>query len=167
LLWVLSRLIVSEAPPDRKAREFDGGKIEFVANRRSFWGVYGFIACFSCVIMSTVISGVRGQLDLVPTVLCMGFILLVLSAFPGTLTVTPDGVEQFYWLSKTRSIPWKEIRSIDVDKKRRRITVSGRSMKKIVHTRQLPEQDLFLAELGKHRPELLPADLRQNVATTA
>ncbi len=167
LLWVLSRLIVSEADADRHAREFDGDKIEFVTNRRSFWGVYGFIACFSFVILSSCIRGIAGSFDLVPTVLCMGFILLLLAAFPGTLTISPDGLEQYYWLTRGRKIGWKEVKAVVIDKKKKRVTISGPGSKKIVHTRQLPDRDRFIAEIAKRRPELLPEEYKQSVAVAS
>src|ERR1035441_4942396 len=49
VLLVLAKLIVSGADEDRQATETEGGQLEFTPNRRSFWGVYLFLACLAYV----------------------------------------------------------------------------------------------------------------------
>jgi len=45
VLLVLAKLIVSGADEDRRAIETESEKLEFTPNRRSYWGVYLFLAC--------------------------------------------------------------------------------------------------------------------------
>lgn len=157
-LWVVSRLIVSEADRDRQASEKEGGWLEFAPNRRSFVGIWLFVACMAYLALSVVIGGIGSAGGAVTVVLIVGFVLLLLAVFPSTILLNNDGLQQLFWLSKKRSIAWAEVKSVAVDEKKHRVTVFSRSGTKIVHTKMLPEQDRFLGELRKHCGDKVPGE---------
>src|ERR1700761_9725820 len=84
LLIVLARLIAAAAPKDAHAAETDG-QIEFAPPRRSFWAMYLFLACLGYVTVAGLILGFKSSSSFVVPVLCLGFIALLLMAFPGSI----------------------------------------------------------------------------------
>src|ERR1700742_1194876 len=96
VLMLLAKLIVSAADDDRAVAE-TGGRFEFTPNRRSFWGIYAFIAFLSYAVVAGLVSGIRSSMDLVAPLCCAGFIALLLMAFPGTIVADQHGLEQRYW----------------------------------------------------------------------
>jgi hypothetical protein len=167
VLWILSRLIVSEASPDRKALESGSGTLNFVPNRQNYWGIYGFLACLGYIAVSSLFSGIASITSLMPAVVCSCFALLLLGAFPGSIAVRPESVAQFYWLWRERRFAWADIKRIEIDEKRRRVTITNREGKKIVHTKQLQDRERFLAELEKRCPDKMPTGSKQNAMTSS
>lgn len=156
LLFVLSRLVVSEAGSDRQAEELSGGTLQFLPNPSAYWGVYLFLGCLGFLALTGFTNAIRGGSGVFPALLCTGFFLFLLSAFPGSIVANKDGLEQSYWLTGRKRIPWDEVWSVAVDAKRGSVTVVGKRSVKIVHTRQLPGHDRFLAELETHCPDRMP-----------
>jgi len=156
LLFVLSRLVVSAAGIDRQPEELSGGTLQFLPNPSAYWGVYLFLGCLAFLALSGVANAIRGGSGLIPAVLCTGFFLFLLSAYPGSIVINKDGLEQLYWLTGRKRIPWSEVWSVAVDAKSNSVTVVGKRSVKIVHTRQLPGHDRFLAELQAHCPDRMP-----------
>jgi hypothetical protein len=167
VLWILSRLIVSEASPDRKALEPASGILDFVPNRQNYWGIYGFLACLGYIAVSSLFSGISSITSLVPAVVCSCFALMLLGAFPGSIAIRPEGVAQFYWLWRERRFAWADIKRIEIDEKRRMVTITNLEGKKIVHTKQLQDRERFLAELEKHCPDKMPTGSKQNAMTSS
>jgi hypothetical protein len=156
VLMVLAKLIVSAAD-DRNATETDG-RLEFAPNRRSFWGIYAFIAFLGYVIVGGLASGIRSGLDLIVPLFCTGFIALLTMAFPGTIVADQDGLEQKYWLRGSNRIAWKDVAKVTVDEKRDEVKISSKQGVKIVHARQLPDRARLLNELHERCTEtLVPA----------
>jgi hypothetical protein len=163
VLLLLSRLIVSPADEERKALETDNGRLEFTPNRRGYWGVYLFIACLGYVILAGLVHGIKS--GIAPAILCAGFIALLLLAFPGSVIVDKNGLGQVYWLRGEKRIAWSDVSKVDVDEKKREVTIQAKFGTKIVHTRQLPDRERLLQELKTHSSENLPAELKQKVAS--
>jgi hypothetical protein len=153
VLLLLAKLIISEAGGSRTAFEAIGGKIEFMPNRRSYFGVYLFVGLLTYVAVATLVYGLRTQTDLLSPVCCLGFVALMLAAFPASIVVDENGVEQLYWLRGRKRIAWKDIVTVDVNEKKHEVRIKGRNGAKIVHTRQLPDRSRLLAELEKHASE--------------
>jgi hypothetical protein len=166
LVWVLSRLIVSKADEDRQAREVGNGQIEFAPNRRSYWGVYLFVAFLAYVTLSMVVNGLKEPGNLIGAGLCTVLALIVLAAFPGSILVSGDGVRQVYWLWKNKRVDWKDVARIAVDEKQGTVTITGARGTKIVHTRQLPDRTRLLEELQKHCGEKLTAKPGQKTVSS-
>jgi hypothetical protein len=160
LLLVLSRLIVREAGASRQAEELSGGTLEFAPNQSAFWGVYLFIACLAFLVIESIVGLIETGNGLVPAVLCIGFILLLLSSFPGSIIADSNGLAQSYWLTGSRRIPWDDVWSVSVEEKRGRITIQSKHSTKIVHTRQLPDRTRLLSELQSHCPDRMPGARR-------
>lgn len=156
LLFILSRLVVSEAGSNRQPEELSGGALQFLPNPSAYWGVYLFLGCLAFLALSGTVNAIRGGSGLIPAILCAGFFVFLLSAYPGSIVANKDGLEQLYWLTGRKSIPWNEVWSVAVDLKSGRVTVTGKRSVKIVHTRQLPGRDRFLAELETHCPDRMP-----------
>ncbi|MGA2726675.1 MAG: hypothetical protein ABSE96_02610 [Terracidiphilus sp.] len=153
VLLLLAKLIVSGADEDRQATETEGGKLAFTPNRRSFWGVYLFLGCLAYVMVADVVSGIKSSTDLATPAFCLAFFILILSAFPGTILIDKDGIEQVYWLRGRKRIAWNEISKVTPDEKRGEVKIKGRNGTKIHFARQLPDRTRLLAELEKHSGE--------------
>jgi Bacterial PH domain len=153
VLLLLAKLIVSDADGSRTASEVISGKIEFVPNRRSYFGVYLFVGFLTYVAVAGLVTGLRTQLDLISPLSCVGFVAIILAAFPASIVVDANGVEQVYWLRGRRRIAWKDIVSVDVNEKKHEVRIKGKNRVKIVHTRLLPDRSRLLAELDKHASE--------------
>jgi hypothetical protein len=157
VLMVLAKLIVSPADDERNVAE-TGGRFEFTPNRRSFWGIYLFIAFLSYVVVAGVVSGIRSSADLIAPLCCAGFITLLSMAFPGTIVADQDGIEQRYWLRGRKRIAWKDVAKVTVDEKRGEVKISSKQGVKIVHARQLPDRARLLNELHERCTEtMVPA----------
>ncbi len=150
VLLVLATLIISGADENRTASEADGGKIEFLPNRRSYFGVYLFVGFLSYAAIASVFNGLRAQSDLISPLSCIGFVAIMLAAFPGSIVADENGLEQAYWLRNRKRIAWKDISSVEVNEKKGEVRIKGKNGVKIVHTRQLPDRARFLSELEKH-----------------
>jgi hypothetical protein len=157
VLLLLAKLIVSGADEDRQATETEGGKLAFTPNRRSFWGVYLFLGFLTYVAVADVVSGIRSTADLASPAFCTAFAILLLSAFPGTILIDKDGIEQVYWLRGRKRIAWNEISKVTTDEKRGEVKIKGRNGIKILFARQLPDRDRLLVEVEKHSEESAPA----------
>jgi hypothetical protein len=161
LLLVLSRLIVREAGAGRLAEELSGGTLQFAPNPSAYWAVYLFIASLAYLVIEGVLGIIETGNGWIPAVLCTGFILLLLSSFPGSIVADNKGLTQSYWLSGRRNIAWDDVWAVSVEEKNGRVTVkSKRSGAKIVHTRQLPDRARLLAELQTHCPDRMPGARR-------
>jgi hypothetical protein len=163
LFWLLSRLILSEASEDRRGNETEGGRVEFTPNRRSFWGVYLFIACLAYLILSAVLDAFKSPTDIGIVVFCAVIILLLLAAFPGSIVVTSDGLEQLNWLRMNKRILWREVKTVSVSKKNSELVITGPNGTKICHRRQLPDRVRLIAELQRHCANKLPIGLAQEI----
>ena len=85
------------------------------------------------------------------------FAILLLSAFPGTILIDKDGIEQVYWLRGRKRIAWNEISKVTTDEKRGEVKIKGRNGIKILFARQLPDRERLLVEVEKHSEESAPA----------
>jgi len=163
LLWIASRLVVSDADEDRTAKE-SPGLIEFYPNRRAYWGVYIIVAIMLYPVAGTAVAGVHALAELSVPAFCIAFILFLLTTYPGAIYLREDAMEQTYWFGHRKRIEWNQVRSITVDEKHKRVTVTGTNGAKIVHTRQLPDKARFLAELEVHCPSKMPGAPPKQVA---
>jgi hypothetical protein len=82
-------------------------------------------------------------------------LLMIVFTFPDTITATENGLDQISWLWKHRRIRWSDIVEIRVGGGM--VTISGADGTKIVHTRQLPDRERFMAEIRRHCGENLPS----------
>ena len=153
VLLLLAKLIISEAGASRTAFEAIGGKIEFMPNRRSYFGVYLFVGLLTYAAIAALVTGLRTQIDLISPVCCLGFVALMLAAFPAAIVADENGIEQVYWLHGRKRIAWKDIASVEVNEKKHEVRIRSKNGVQIVHARQLPDRGRLLAELEKHAPE--------------
>lgn len=163
VLLVLARLIAGKADKNRSAEESEGGRIQFTPNRRSFWGVYLFTACFGFVAIVSLVKGHGANGSLAVPAVSVAFVLLLLMAFPATIVVDQQGIEQMFWLRGRKRIAWKEVTTIALNEKSGEVKITGKNGVKILHTRQLPDHARLVSELDKHRAERATAA----VATSA
>jgi len=152
LLAYLAKLIAGKADKDRTAQE-TAGRIEFAPNRRSYWGVYAFIACFGLATIAGLVNVFASHGSLAGPAITAGFVLLLLMAFPATIVVDENGMEQVFWLRGRKRIAWKEVSRVALNEKSGEVKIAGKGGVKIVHTRQLPDQTRFMDEVEKHRTE--------------
>ncbi|MGA7857393.1 MAG: hypothetical protein WCA11_05685 [Terracidiphilus sp.] len=165
LCWIAALLVVSEADKDRPARETESGRIEFLPNRRSYWGIYVIIAVLSYPIAAGFISAVGSGTGAWLVSLCMGFILLLLISFPGSIILTAEGLEQNYWVGRRKRIAWNDVVGFEIDKKGKKVTIRAKNGPKIVHTRQLPDRERLMTELEIHCPgNVLAGNAKKPVA---
>ena len=157
VLLALAKLIVSGADEDRQASETESGQLEFTPNRRSYWGVYLFLACLAYGVVGNVVVGIRSAADLAVPAFCIAFVILLLAAFPGSILIDKTGIEQVYWLRGRRRIAWHEISKVTTDEKRGELKIKGTDGTKIVFSRQLPDRARLQLELQKHSGEKAPA----------
>ncbi|WP_348270122.1 hypothetical protein P8936_07730 [Edaphobacter paludis] len=94
------------------------------------------------------------------------FGLGLLFSLPGTLVVTPEGIEKRFWLRSNREVLWGKITSIIVGEDR--VEIAGANGKKIAHERFNLDRERFLFELKRRCSEEDFAErLDQNVAMAA
>jgi hypothetical protein len=105
------------------------------------------------VVAADVVSGIKSSSDLASPAFCIAFLILLLSAFPGTILIDKEGIEQVYWLRGRKRIAWNEISKVTTDEKRGEVKIKGRNGTKIHFARQLPDRTRLLAELVKHDGE--------------
>ena len=166
LLWIASRMVISDADEGRAAKE-SPGLVEFFPNRRAYWGVYIIVAVMLYPVGGTAIAGIHTLADLSVPAFCLAFILFLLAAYPGTIYLREDAMEQTYWFGRRKHIGWKDVRSITIDEKRKRVTIAGTNGAKIVHTRQLPDKARLLAELTARCPGKMPGAAVKQLVTEA
>src|SRR5579863_5740353 len=94
--WIAALMVISEADKNRSAVEKQSGRIEFVPNRRSYWGIYVIIAVLSYPVIAGVVSQINSGSGVWLVLICMGFIVLLLVSFPGSIDLTSEGLEQNY-----------------------------------------------------------------------
>lgn len=157
-LWIAARLIVAAADTDREAR-VSGDSIYFEPNRRNFWGIYMFAAGMGYGAIAALVSGLNSVSGVLTFLFCLGFAFLIFAVFPGTIVSGPNGLEQRYWLSKTKKIKWDDVKKIDVNEKKNTLTIYSALGTKIQHTKILPQRDRLVAELRAHCASKLPASL--------
>lgn len=165
VLWIASRLAVSDADHGRAANEIPGGKIVFLPNRRSYWGIFIIIALLIYPILVELIRGIKGAADISLIFLCLGFVVFLLTTYPGSIVATNDGLEQIYWFGGKKRIAWSDVSGFEIDKKKKRVIVKARNGAKIVHTRQLPDKNRIIGEIELHCPGRLPADAAEQLAS--
>jgi hypothetical protein len=155
-LIVLAKLSVKTADENRTATEVNG-RLEFSPDQANFWGIYLFIALLGYGALAGLV-GIRSAADLTAPAFCVGFVALLLVAFPGTIATDQTGIEQRYWLRSPKRIAWKDVAKVTVDAKRNEVKITSRQGVKIVHARQLPDQARLLKELHERCTEtLVPA----------
>ena len=162
VFWIASRLVISSADEGRTAQVV-AGTLEFYPNRRAYWGVYIMVAIMLYPIAMVAIKGIHSSSEVLPVLFCVGFITFLLTAYPGTIDLSPEGLKQTYWASPKMVILWKEVKEIRVEEKKQRVTIVGSNGKKIVHTRQLPDRARYLAELESHCPAKMPGAAAKRV----
>lgn len=160
VLFVLSRLVLSEGDPTRPPRTLPDGGLEFAFPARAFLGIYLFLGFLGLVTVSGIVSSTRSLMGIVVTVFCVGFIVLLLRVLPGTLVVTAQGLEQRYWLRKPRVIAWADVRRIEVREKQREVVIRGVGGTKIQHSKQFPDREQLMAALEAHCPDRMPGAAR-------
>lgn len=163
VLVVLSRVIAGDADAGRKAQEMEGGVLEFLPNRRSYWGVYIFLAGMGYVVLSNLLFGFRSGATLIPALLCLAFAALLLAAFPASIRADSRGIGQVYWLRGEKRIAWGDVVTIAIDEKKREIRITGKGGVKVVHARQLPDGERLLEELKKHCAAKMPGAAGQKL----
>ncbi len=97
VLLLLARLIAGKADKGREAAQIAAGHLEFRPNRRSYWGVYLFVACFGFTAIASLVHAARSSANLAVSATLIGFVLLLLMAFPATIVADEQGLEQV-WL---------------------------------------------------------------------
>lgn len=164
LFWFATRLVVSDADKNRMANETKEG-IEFLPNRRSYWGLYIIVAMLTYPLIAVLARGIKSAEDLSVVLLCLGFNLFLLTTFPGSIVSNDEGLEQTYWFGGNKRVAWNNVARFEIDRKRKRVIVKARNGAKIVHTRQLPDKNRIIGEIEMHCPGKLPADAAQQLAS--
>ena len=157
-LAIASRLIVSAADANREAR-VSGDATYFEPNRRNFWGVYMFSTAMAYGAIAALVSGLNSIGGILTFAFCLGFAFLIFAVFPGVIVSGPNGLEQRYWLWKSKKIAWGEIKSIEINEKKKTITIFSSAGTKIQHTKILPERDRFVADLRTRCANKFPENL--------
>lgn len=157
-LWISARMIVAAADGNLEAR-VSGDSTFYEPNRRNFWGIYLFSAGMAYGAIAALLSGLNSPSSVITFVFCLGFSFLLFAVFPGTIVSSPTGLEQRYWLAKTRRIAWSDIKSVDINEKKNLLTVYSVAGAKIQHTKILPERQRLIAELREHCASKLPASM--------
>jgi hypothetical protein len=150
VLLLLAKLIAGKADFGREART-EGGRTLFEPNRRSFYGVYLFIAAVAYVVVVTVVRA-SGSAFAVASI-ASGFVLFLLMAFPATIVTDENGIEQNFWLRGRKRIAWTDVTKYAVDEKTGELKIASKTGVKIMHTRQLPDRDRLLAEVQRRAIE--------------
>jgi hypothetical protein len=163
VLLLLAKLIISGAEKNRTALEAVGGKIEFLPNRRSYFGVYLFVGFLTFIAIAGLVNGLRTETDLISPLCSLGFVALMLAAFPASIVADENGLEQVYWLRGRKRIAWKDVAGVEVNEKKGEVRIQGKSGVRITHTRQLPDRSRLLGELKKHASERVAATAAQKV----
>lgn len=164
LFWFATRLVVGDADTNRMAKETNDG-IEFLPNPRSYWGLYIIVAMLVYPLIADTVRGFKIAQDLPVVSLCLGFVLFLLTTFPGSIVANDEGLLQTYWFGGNKRVAWNNVSGFEIDRKRKRVIVKARNGAKIVHTRQLPDKNRIIGEIEMHCPGQLPADAKQQLAS--
>src|SRR5579863_5651360 len=117
ILVALAILIAGKADRDRGAVQTAQGS-EFTPNRRSYWGVYGFIALFGLGAIVSLVTNRGANGSVAAASIAVGFVLLLLMAFPATIVVNEHGLEQLFWLRGRKRIAWGDVSAVDANEKK-------------------------------------------------
>src|ERR1700739_3540185 len=109
LVTVLARLSINAADEGRSARETGNDQLEFAPNRRNFVAVVFLVAILTYTGASFAASNLSSSADLVLAALWLSIALLILAVFPGSIRVSDEGLQQVYWLWKSKRIAWKDV----------------------------------------------------------
>lgn len=137
----------------------------FLPNRRSYWGIGIIIALLAYPVVTVLVRGVKDAADISFLLLCVGFILFLLTTYPGSIVATENGLEQVYWFGGNKRVAWSDVVGFEIDKKKKRVIIKARNGAKIVHTRQLPDKNRIIGEIEIHCPGKLPADAAEQLAS--
>ncbi len=162
LVWALSRLSVSAADEGRPALEIENGQLEFAPNRRNYVGVISLVALLVYMSVTLAFANFSSKAGLLGAALWLGIALFILAVFPGSIRVNGEGMQQVYWLWKSKRIAWNNVSKIVIDEKRKKVTVIGRDGSKIVHIQQLPDRVRLLEEFAKSCGDKLPKEAAPN-----
>ncbi len=157
---VLAWMLYSWFGRRRPARVIDESRIEFPPSRLSIWAWLYIIGFLATPAIKELVRHQGNQWALF-VVTCFGLAALaIFSSFPETITVTPGGLEQIYWMQKNKRIRWEEIEEIKTQRGGL-ITITGKDGTKIVHNNFLADRARFLLEIKQHCGENLPSDFPQ------
>ncbi len=157
---VLLYLLWSDGDQHRLARDLPDGRVEFALDNRTYWSWLALLVYLLYAIFLQVAASHGRGLDLAIAVVLAGFMLMLVYAFPQSITAGSKGLEQaiWFWL-RTKRVAWNEVGAVDLDRKGRSLTITGKKGTKIVHTRKLPDRDRLIEELQKYCPGKVPKEL--------
>jgi hypothetical protein len=159
LFWgALAWIVFGMKGNRRPARDLSDDRIEFAPHWLTIW-VWLFIIAFMAVPGMEHVLQRQGNPWEIVFLTCLGFgALSIIIDFPGTIVVTRDGLEQFYWLRKRKRIFWKEIVEIETCVQNDAVKITSLNRTKIVHYYLLADRSRLLLELKRHCGEELPPD---------
>jgi hypothetical protein len=153
LAWMLYSLFGRR----RSARVISEGRIEFAPSRLAIWAWLYIIGFLATPAIKELVRH-QGNPWALFVVTCFGLAALsIFSSFPETIAVTPEGLEQIYWMQKNKRIRWEDIEEIKTTRGGT-ITITGKDGTKIVHNIFLADRTRLLLEIKQHCGENLPSD---------
>jgi hypothetical protein len=159
LFWVaLALVVISMISNRRSAKVRASGTVEFAPRWFGVWGLM-YVAVRMCFInWGYLRHGLKEPLTFA-TGAMLGFVSIgLVFMLPGTVLVTDSGLEQVFWLWRSKRIQWEEIVEITTERKGSAITVIGADKTKIIYSSGLPDRPRFLLEIRRHCGENLPAN---------
>lgn len=100
------------------------------------------------------------------TACAVGFgALAQLFGSPGTIVITPDGLEQAYWIRGEKRLRWSEVVKINASNWSNAVTILGPDGTRIVYTTRLADRPRFLRELELHRRDRMPKEFAQETVS--
>ena len=158
---------LADAPKDRKANVSRTGCVEFAPNHRATGAWLILLAFFVYLAPARFIHMGDHLFSIVTAVAFASVAIALLISFPGNILADSEGLQQTYWIWKSKRIRWAEIVEINTGDKSRTVTITGADGTKIVHSRQLPDRPRLLWELKRHCGEQLPADFPRETVSSS
>ncbi len=163
LLWttiLLLLLMVGKIRLERSPKVHEDGRIELRPNVLTlcFFGLTALLFLLS----TTEFFHHRSSLLANPAPICFGgWFLTSVFNLPASIVITEDGLNQVYWLRRSKHIAWNEIVQVNSNPKSHSISVTSEDGTKIAHFGFLSGRSRLLTEVTRHCGEKMRPDLLQ------
>jgi hypothetical protein len=155
-------LVYGRDATERPATILSDGRVEFPPDRLTFAALLLLEVPAAWYAVRTFQHGFQVGWSLLPAIFLGWAALVHLVSYPGTVVVTRDGLEQFYWIRMNQRLRWTDIREI---RSGADLKIIGEDGSVIVHSRFLADRERLMSEIRRYCADELPPDFPKEPRT--